>query len=182
MARTKKDKTYWGKNGKFQKDYNRIEKYGLVPVSGASSCLEGELLRSASSLYYDLYNNGCCNNRSGNWLFLSKHAKALKIKEADLLLIKNHSRGLRTGCFNKPVVDAYERIVDQVVTYIVKQEPKAKALAKKNKEKVSAKNFTPNTEDCLDNHLPDYEDENLRQFGEDIWGDDEDLLNEEELG
>jgi len=185
MGRKKVLKTYWGKKGNFQKDYNRIEKLQLVPPEGRSDCLEGELLRSASSLYYDFYNNGCMNNRSGNWLFLVKHSDLLKLNFSDLERIKDHSCGLRGDPNNDlGLAEAYEKIIDSVITFITKQEVKAKKAALKKKEKLSAKHFTPNTEDSLDGSLPDYEyPEEQGFFGDDFDEDDEfDLEDDDNSG
>lgn len=180
MGRPKELKTYWGNKGKFQKDYNRIEKLQLVPGSGPSACLEGELLRSVTSLYYDFYNNGCINNRSGNLLFLEKHAGILKLDyHADLAQIKPHSRGLR-GNPNSDLelAKAYEKLVDKVIAYIVKQEKKALKVATKKKEKLNINHFTPNTEDSLDKNLPDYEDHlNHDRFFNDEFDDEDELFS-----
>jgi hypothetical protein len=52
---------YWNKKGKYQTEYNTLfEK--LVPVKGSSKTTNGELLRIASKLYYEFYNNGNCNS------------------------------------------------------------------------------------------------------------------------
>ena len=50
-------KTYWNKTGKHQDLYVRIHPQ-LVPSIGESKYAAGELLRIASNVYHDMYNNG----------------------------------------------------------------------------------------------------------------------------
>lgn len=167
MPRKKEKKVYWGSQGKYQKDYNRIEKIGLVPLSGMADSLEGEILRSIMNLYYDFYNNGCCNNRSGEWLFIKKHLNTLKIDSTKWELLQAHSRGLRANPnSDMTLVNTYENAVDKVVKYLVKQEKKAMKIATKKKEKLNSTHFTPNSEDCQSNYLPDFDNfmENEEEF------------------
>lgn len=51
--------TYWNKKGKHQDLYKQVE--GLVPDVGEADDPNIELLRCASNVYYDAYNNGGCN-------------------------------------------------------------------------------------------------------------------------
>jgi len=60
--------TYWNGTGNYQKDYDEL--YKLVPISGASKVLAGELTRAATKIGYDFYNNGMSNNTSGALLLL----------------------------------------------------------------------------------------------------------------
>lgn len=66
------ENTYWKQNGKYQAEYDRLTDE-LVPDMGACDTLAGELLRSASRLAYDFYNNGMGNNTSGALNFLREH-------------------------------------------------------------------------------------------------------------
>lgn len=50
-------KTYWNKEGAYQKDYDKLYKK-LVPDSGEANTVHGELIRGMSRLYYDYFNNG----------------------------------------------------------------------------------------------------------------------------
>ena len=54
------EKTYWNNNGKYQAIYNGLWKI-LVPNMGEAETEQGEALRIVSKIYYDYYNNGCCN-------------------------------------------------------------------------------------------------------------------------
>jgi hypothetical protein len=56
----------------------------LVPGSGNCETLQGELLRAASKIGYDWYNNGWgCNNWSGAVIFLREHIADLPIMHPD---------------------------------------------------------------------------------------------------
>lgn len=52
--------SYWEHKGRHQKLYDRLYAK-LVPDSGESGCDSGEMLRTMSNIYYDIYNNGGCN-------------------------------------------------------------------------------------------------------------------------
>lgn len=52
--------TYWQNNGKHQAAYDELFAK-LVPDQGKAETAHGEVLRLASNLYYELYNNGGCN-------------------------------------------------------------------------------------------------------------------------
>lgn len=53
-------KSYWNENGKYQAEYNELYE-ALVPAMGQAKNLFGEVIRAASRLGYDYYNNGNCN-------------------------------------------------------------------------------------------------------------------------
>jgi len=60
IEQTEKKQSYWERNGKYQKQYDDMYSK-LVPDSGSAETLNGELLRSASRLTWEFYNNGNCN-------------------------------------------------------------------------------------------------------------------------
>ena len=52
--------TYWDKRGLYQEEYNEL--YALLLTShGKASTPRGELLRSITNLYHEIYNNGGIN-------------------------------------------------------------------------------------------------------------------------
>lgn len=53
-------KGYWEGEGAYNEEYTKLYDE-LVPASGCSKTLFGELIRAASRLGYDYYNNGNCN-------------------------------------------------------------------------------------------------------------------------
>lgn len=71
----KADDNTWGVPNEL-KGYNSKLWNKLVPMSDNCSTLEGELLRAASKICYDYFNNGWgCNNWSGAVVFLRKFSK-----------------------------------------------------------------------------------------------------------
>ena len=57
---TELGKSYWSNNGVYQKQYDELYEQ-LVPSSGESDTIHGEMIRAVSRLYYDFCNNGNCN-------------------------------------------------------------------------------------------------------------------------
>lgn len=53
-------KSYWDKCGIYQKELDKLYAK-LVPDSGEANTIHGEMIRSASRLFYDFCNNGNCN-------------------------------------------------------------------------------------------------------------------------
>lgn len=64
--------TYWNGKGKYQERYTQLADE-LIPASGGCETLGGEVLRAATRIYWDAYNNGFCNNTSGARNFLEEH-------------------------------------------------------------------------------------------------------------
>lgn len=69
---TAKGKSYWESKGAYQKEYDELYDE-MVPSSGHSETLAGEVLRAVSRLGYEYYNNGNCNacevtENEGDWI------------------------------------------------------------------------------------------------------------------
>lgn len=77
------ENTYWNNKGKYQKEADILHKE-LVPIEGDASTLKGQLLRFASNVYYDHYNNGDCNFdvKKDQWNYLTKLSGVEEFKEA----------------------------------------------------------------------------------------------------
>ena len=111
------ENTYWNQSGKFQKEFDEIIK--LMPGSGASDVLAGELIRCANRLAYDFYNNGMGNNTSGAVNFL-KHHSAISDENYDTIHPWTMGR-VYNGPYNgDPLQVAIESMIDDVVTMIVR--------------------------------------------------------------
>ena len=78
------DNTYWAHKGKHQ-DLYEILSETLVPASGPADTPAGELLRSMANVYYDVYNNGGCNNRQDALDGITKHSSAIKTLMQDTM-------------------------------------------------------------------------------------------------
>ena len=125
-------KTYWAHNGAHQATYDRLVE--AMPASGKCDTLAGELIRSASRLGYDFYNNGMGNNTSGAVNFLLARGAIDKETHAT---IYEYTRGRGySGRYNGDALQvAIERMVDMTCEYI-ERNPQFETL--------------PNTEDMFD--------------------------------
>jgi hypothetical protein len=137
----------------------------LVPVSGAAPTVEGELLRAASRLYYDWYNNGFGNNTSGAANFIKNYGDYYTVARA-IQTIEPYLRGNNSDADSqsKSIERALEVIVDSVVAQI----------------KQANGNYHPNTTDLFDLQDPDdpYEEPDDDWYAQDEEYDDEDDLDE----
>ena len=59
-------KNYWNGKGAYQEEYHKLYDE-LVPKSGSSETLKGELIRAVSRLVYEHCNNGNCNARQSDY-------------------------------------------------------------------------------------------------------------------
>ena len=66
-------RSYYNGTGLHQSDSEFLEK--LVPSSGPSKFLIGEISRAASRIYHDYFNNGFGNNWTGAFNFLDEYTK-----------------------------------------------------------------------------------------------------------
>lgn len=57
IKKTPEGQSYWNDNGAYQEEYDRLYEE-LVPRQGEAPTIHGELIRGASQLAYDYYNNG----------------------------------------------------------------------------------------------------------------------------
>lgn len=108
--------TYWNRLGKYQADYDRLVK--LMPAMGACDTVAGELIRSASRLGHDFYNNGMGNNTSGAVNFL-KARGAIDAKTH--ATIYDYTRGqIYDGCYQGDRLQvAMEHMVDLTIEFIL---------------------------------------------------------------
>lgn len=67
---------FWNRTHEMYEDYEKLYDE-LVPDSGWSSTRAGEILRAASRINYDYYNNGSCNNTTGAWRYLEMYGHAM---------------------------------------------------------------------------------------------------------
>ena len=74
------DNSYWNGTGKHQEEYDKLYSK-LVPSSGSSETLNGELLRAASRLYHENFNNGNCNAKSDNREYCSHCSGSGEVEE-----------------------------------------------------------------------------------------------------
>jgi hypothetical protein len=129
---------YWNHCGKYQTQYQNLKK-DLLPLHGKAKTVEGELFRAACNLYHDYYNNGFCNNVSGECNYLLKMNKELNLNlDNELLAIEKDAKYIVYT--EKDFAQELETIVDTIIIYI------ASALG----------NYTENDIDCLSMMDKDY--------------------------
>lgn len=109
--------TYWNQRGKYQADYDRLADE-LMPAMGAADTVAGEMIRAASRLAYDFYNNGCGNDTSGALQYLRDKGV---IDKYTYNTIKPYSRGeLYRGDYDGDLIQiAFESIVDKTMEKIL---------------------------------------------------------------
>jgi hypothetical protein len=109
------ENTYWNGNGRYQADYDRLAE--LMPAMGRCDTVAGELIRAASRLGHDFYNNGMGNNTSGAVNFL-RHKGA--VERSIYRVIYPYTRGqLYDGHYQGDLFQiAMEKMVDQTVEFI----------------------------------------------------------------
>lgn len=129
--------TYWNDSGKYQAEYTSLCET-LIPDSGKCDTVAGEMLRSATRLAYDFYNNGMGNNTSGAVNYLLKKG-VVDVKTYGT--IYEYTRGMiYGGGYNGDALQlAIERMIDITVEYI-QSNPELKTLS--------------NTEDMFDFEEP----------------------------
>jgi len=110
------ENTYWNNAGKYQADYDRLLK--LMPSMGQCDTVAGELIRSASRLGYDFYNNGMGNNTSGAANFLLEH-RAIDTETHQI--IYEYTRGLiySSHYAGDSLQRSIESMVDQTIEFIL---------------------------------------------------------------
>jgi hypothetical protein len=111
------ENTYWNDKGKYQSDYANL--WELVPSSGKCDTLAGEMIRAATRLCYDFYNNGMGNNTSGAIRFLE--SKCVFSNNLDIFqTIYEYTRGrLYHGGYNGDQLQlAIEKMIDLTIEKI----------------------------------------------------------------
>lgn len=111
------ENTYWNRQGKFQTQFDELIK--LMPMSGNSDVVAGELIRAANRLAYDFYNNGMGNNTSGAVNFL-KHHSAIAPEVYDVIHPWTTGRIYNGDYEGDALQVSIERMIDEVVEMIVR--------------------------------------------------------------
>lgn len=110
---------FWNQQHPLFAQYERLYAQ-LVPASGSAETEEGEMLRAASRLGYDFYNNGMCNNTSGAAKYLidrfEAHNLGCKDELRELYLFSN-TGGYMGANLNRSITS----VVAAVVEHIIKQ-------------------------------------------------------------
>lgn len=116
---------YWNNEGRFQKEYEELREK-LVPIEGDADTVLGQLIRHASNVYYDIYNNGGYNLKLGHFVQARRYfeEKAFVLKEEAVLLgIENFYSKLRKFGRGRGTVRSRDEVVDVIVSYVYKNQP-----------------------------------------------------------
>jgi hypothetical protein len=114
------ENTYWDGKGKHQAQYNRLVK--LMPAMGKCDTVAGEIVRAASRIGHDLYNNGMGNNTSGSLNYLL-HVGALDAARKLYDAIYPYTRGaLYEGRYNGDAFQlAVEQMIDTAIEFVLRK-------------------------------------------------------------
>lgn len=117
----------------------------LIPSIGTCETIEGEMLRAASRIHYDLFNNGWgCNNWSGAVMYLATYAPTYAPSLDLNLLNKVHEYSHGEPSPAKSLSEKYYKIVTDIVEAIVTDISETR---------------TPNDVDMFDLQEDDYQEE-----------------------
>ena len=106
---------YYHRSGKYQADYDRL--VDLMPISGQSETVAGELIRAVSKLGHELYSNGMGNNPSGAVNFLLRQ-NAINQETYDTIYPLTRGR-LYNGNYNGDSFQmAVESAIDQTLELV----------------------------------------------------------------
>jgi hypothetical protein len=105
---------FWEGTHKDMALYKKLyEKY--IPMSGASNCVEGELLRAANRIAYECYNNGFCNNKSQEFAYLSNYFNGSEFFKEALEVIRPYV------CCGFGQVDFKDESLNNAIDTIIEQ-------------------------------------------------------------
>lgn len=148
--------TYWQNKGRYEDEAKQLQ--ALVPNSGEAETMQGEIMRAASRIYYDLFNNGFGNNWTGALDYLKEF---VNLPEHIYDELNQYAGGAVVGNDKN-----LESIVEEMVSHAVRY-----AIDKIDPEWQNPKDMRELQRDPYD--INEYEDE------EDFYGDDEDDEMEE---
>lgn len=150
---------FWNDTHPLSGDYDRLFNQ-LVPASGCADTLAGEVLRAASRINYDHYNNGSCNNSTGAWNFLDSVMTPLMLMSGQKDRVADMNRALLTVKpymnSNGPQPSFDEQDVNESMDIIAEVATRFALSQESNGE------FAPNTVDMWDYNEDDqyyYEEE-----------------------
>lgn len=124
---------YFGGGGKYQKEYEQLFEE-LVPMCGNADTVCGEVLRCASNIYYENFNNGNCNVMLWDGDMSDKYAEALdnlsaffnmrQHHEAVKLVKKINDIYMYEDDYNSANDEVFESLIDYTIEEILKERDK----------------------------------------------------------
>lgn len=135
---------FWNDTHPLSAEVSKLSKE-LVPSRGPAPSVGGEIMRAISSIYYDHYNNGSANNRTGAWNYLMNTLEGPEFRQA-MNVIRPVMNMDHTG---DPFSPERDQALDKLVEIVYQH-----ALELRD---------TPNNDDCHDwdeeNRYPDEDDD-----------------------
>lgn len=156
---------YWNDQGLYQLEYNELVST-LMESSGPSKTVGGEVIRAATKLYYDAYNNGFCNNTSGAMNYIKTYLLP-HFRSRQRLILKDSIALVEpcTNCCGYGKLNTYvEMSLDSIIDYAV-------VFNRDNPEQANVKNLG----DMYDLQDDDFEDdeEDFEDESDNDWEDEE---------
>lgn len=147
---------YWGGVGTYQNEWAELSEK-LMSGHGKCDTVAGEIIRAASKVYYDGFNNGFCNNTSGAYNFLKQIGEQyLSDHEGFALCLEEIEGVVNTGGYSS-VTDEIAGALDEIVDIcyeLIRDKPELTT--------------TENTVDMLDLDDPDvYDHDDEVEYDED---------------
>ncbi len=141
---------YWDKQGAYENEAKELAK--LVPPSGPSKTLRGEIFRAATKIYYDYYNNGFGNTWPQAAQFLMDH---VNLSSGVQQMLLDHAMGNLGDGLSSRIEEMLSTTIEQIYT----------------------RQDEPNTADMWDTpyNEDDFEPEQADNYDDDDWDEDEDF-------
>lgn len=102
---------YWDNNGAYENEAKELAK--LVPLSGPSKTLKGEIFRAAMKIYYDYYNNGFGNSWPEAASFLMGH---VKLSSNVRQMLFDHALGNMGSGLDATIEEMMSTTIEQIYT------------------------------------------------------------------
>ena len=159
---------FWDQTHELYSDYEKLYDE-LVPISGSCDTKAGELLRAASRINHDHYNNGSCNNVTGAWHYLNTvgYAMLYTLEFGDEYISRfNEALAIvepYMNC-NAPIVTFDESNVNEAMDTLAEI---ATRIAFADSYEPASR--LPNTTDMLDLQDPNIYEDAESYFPEDYW-------------
>lgn len=132
------EKIYWNNEGKYQEELKRIEK--LIPDLCKTDNKYMNLFLTASSIYYDVYNNGSCNIKYSYMEDIEKYLLPFEydfrmsfIGSADKVAKRFSNKKTLENFMNRVIEIVKDRDLNYT-QYIIYQDYDNKQLSKEPKE------------------------------------------------
>ena len=102
---------YWDNKGAYENEAKELSE--LVPPSGPSKTLRGEIFRAAQKIYYDYYNNGFGNDWPAPAQFLMNN---VKLPPQVVSMLQDHAMGIMGNGIDTEIESMLSTTIEQIYT------------------------------------------------------------------